>query len=247
MKIYNHAWKSPKEEYESAAIRLALHRLLVEEATDISNEQMDAETAAYCREKHDQILNMLTSKSRSIRRNQSIMTIVPKVAKVAAFAILFCNLAVTLAFAGSSTVRAKVMTFFEHTYETHTSIGFMRTDETMEIPIDWKAPYYPTYIPDGFNMTDIWSSNRSVRAKFTNEGNDIIRIIIGDGEVVTNIDTENKMLKSVIVQGIEANLYYDDNQCYITWHEGDMSFVIYSTLSSNECLKIAQSMVLIDR
>lgn len=234
-------------EYEAAALKLALYYLLLEEALDARSEEMDPEIAAFCERSDKQIITALRKRENALRRKAAIRRIVPLAAKAAIYLVLIGNLAASIAFAGSATVRARVMKFFEQDYETHTTVGFVETGESLDIPADWTAPYYPAYIPEGFSLTNITSVEDKLRATFSDAQNNIIRFSICNDNTDIHINTEGKIKRNVRVQGIDETLYEGEYDRYLVWLNGELSYIIYTTLPSEECRLIADSMSLIDR
>ena len=234
-------------EYEAAALKLALYYLLLEEALDARSEEMDPEIATFCERSDKQIITALRKRENALRRKAAIRRIVPLAAKAAIYLVLIGNLAASIAFAGSATVRARVMKFFEQDYETHTTVGFVETGESLDIPADWTAPYYPAYIPEGFSLTEVVSFGSTFQAHYTDDAFNNIYLIISGTSSIANIDSEGMRKSTVIIHGTEGILFEGDDECILVWHNSDLLFTVQTTLPSTECRRIADSFLLIKR
>ena len=83
----------------------------------------------------------------------------------------------------------------------HTNVSLMNY-HMIDIPNDWLGMYYPTYIPDGYTVTEV--GELSALVDFYNE--DGIFIVFEEHTEDSNVslNSENAELKYVDINGKEA-------------------------------------------
>lgn len=95
------------------------------------------------------------------------------------------------------------------------------------------------YVPDGFELTNEFSSNNAYFKEYSND-NDYIVINKSTLNNELNFDTENYDYEKVNISNIEYIFYHNKNSQGVIWNNAQYIFSIDSNLSKEEILKIAE-------
>lgn len=110
--------------------------------------------------------------------------------------------------------------------------------------VNWTNAYIPTYIPDGYDVSDISFSESLKKLTFKNKQDENLYIIYTEHDASTTIaiDTEGaSLVKTVEINGRDGTLVVKDSLVTIAWNINDKLFFIQSQTSMDETIKIAES------
>ena len=165
---------------------------------------------------------------------------------IAAFLVLaghmgpILGIAAPFAIAYVEPIRVRVMQLLIDIKDDHTELLFIEdTDAEFYVPEGYREKYYPSYIPDGFELIDIgmWGDEATYRNKddaFINYGE-------YDADDEIDINTEGAALSHAVVNGADAFVAEQETYVIITWAFEDKYFVIIADTSLDEALKVARS------
>lgn len=175
-------------------------------------------------------------KSRIVQFRRSI----PRIIEVAACLILVMGIAAPFAIANVEAIRVKVMELLIDIQEDHTELSFVENDDkAFYIPASWSGAYYPSYIPDGFVMTEM--SEIYCDVTYINEDGAKIYFseYLQDDQV--DINSEDAALSYAAINGDNAFIIERDNFVIVAWASEDRFFVIEAETSKEEALVVAES------
>lgn len=178
---------------------------------------------------------------RRIERRKMMRKTLPKVGRVAAALLLCFYLSLSVAMAASPDVRVELMNFFMNIEPRYTSFGFEDTGTFVDVPAEWTGYYYPTYIPEGFEVYSVDSLGVSL------ERSDGVRLYFdemgtgGSG----NLDTENAELNYIHINGHSALLVEKEPWTTVLWNVDNRVLSIGYTGGREEAIKIAESVRMI--
>lgn len=137
--------------------------------------------------------------------------------------------------------RAEFLNLFVNPKENHAEIEFNSSQEASKIP-DWVS--LPQYIPKNFYETSAIYNKDNVLVDYTNtQNNNFISFTQDRSENITaHIDTEEMQeYKNVDINGIEGIYMFKEGYSTLTWQGSQCVFGIFSQLSEEEVIKIAES------
>ena len=137
--------------------------------------------------------------------------------------------------------RARFFNLFINQQGNHAEIEFSSSEEINNIP-EWVS--LPQYIPENFYETSAVYSEDNALVDYSNTQNDIFISFTQDRSqnLSTHIDTEETQeYKKITVNGNDGVYMFKDGYSTLTWQGGDSVFGIFSQLSEEEVLKIAES------
>lgn len=233
--------KTPEENYEEAALELALYRMLREERT-AQNEDESTETLRMSDESTPRILSLI---DRQMRKRSGISF--ARILKTAAIALLILNMALTIAAAASTAVRAKVIDFLTEINESYMSVGFSQSESSVAVPEDWAERYYPTFIPEGYTLKYSNAIEGFSEAEYAGAQGERLRIQICDSSAVSRINTENAEVSFETISGASATVLRQPyEEVNIVWAIGDRYFIV-SAIDYETALSTAESIKPIEK
>lgn len=174
-----------------------------------------------------------------------------KTALLKVVAILVVIFIVTTVFvANVEAIRIKVLNFMMDETEKYTSVDIKEEADVLErisraIPPDWEGQYAPTYIPEGFRITEAKNYNDTSSIVYLNDARQMILFQKWPRENVNlRIDTEGTDTTSININGFEGLLVEKDDIIRVMWYSDDVLFTISSQIDKNELIKIAESVQL---
>ena len=246
-----------QEEHLDMMIRLAFELEGAEEISDyldspdpaltLENEDLadQALLAAYAR------TDAQSRKNRRMQRLHRAGTIIPKLVNIAACIILLLAAATPVALANSATFRSKVLELlveFDHEKgEAYFSLVPNET-EAFNVPEGWHGSYFPSYIPDGFDIYDfdpffplasIELRDAASNQLFFDEYTEDTDMMIG---------TENTTISTVDINGFSAYLIEGPAADGVTWsvsitwqNDTNWFHVLSYGLPTEEAIAVARS------
>ncbi|MDO5377483.1 MAG: DUF4367 domain-containing protein [Clostridia bacterium] len=168
----------------------------------------------------------------------------PRALRTAAAACAALCIGLTTAFASSESFRVTVYTMFAQDYGEYTAISMKEAPEAaFDVPEEWGGDYYPSYIPEGFEMTDIQNAfDYMFWVEYRNADN--IRLGFDDDPISAqmNIDTENAHVYYTDIHGEQALVSVKPEHVIIVWSEDNRIFTVSIDGDDEEtALRVARS------
>ena len=239
--------KTPEENYEDAAMELALYRMLQRECDTVkerASKDEEAETIRMAEKSTQRMFDLIDRHTRKKYGERNFGRYGVRLLKIAALAILVLNLGLTVVTATSATVRAKVIEFLTEINTSYMGMGFRESGLDIEVPEDWEESYYPTFIPDGYVLRFSNTNGGISEAEYTNAQGDKLLIRICDITAGNRINTEGARISRTTVQGVNATVLQQPyEKVDVVWANGDRYFIVSSndyetTLSVAESIKL---------
>ena len=238
----------PLENYEKAAFQLALYEIALEEADlAVTEENTSDDLEKVALASMPRMLKTIEKYTRRASYVRFAKETLPKVGRAVAAFALFVLLGGSIAIASSKTVRASVIEFLIRTTPEYTAVGFYQTEDVIEIPENWGANYYPSYIPDGFTVGQVYARQETSEIVLENEEGDCLFILFGSLSTQSRVDSENSEVVHVTVNGLDSMLITKEDMHRLVGQLGDEYYCISGKLPASEIIRVAESMVLIKR
>jgi hypothetical protein len=160
--------------------------------------------------------------------------------RVAIF-ILIVFSSITILTISVEAFRVKVFNFFIDVNETHTEIRVEEDtkDNERNKPI-WKDYYFPSYLPENFEVTNTDIFNETRVAHFSDS---IHFITFSQAPKGTDfqIDTEGSVITEVEINGHKGILATKDSLNILFWSNDTSSFCLTTNLETEKMVKIAKN------
>lgn len=239
-------YKSLLENYEEAAFKLLVYEQAMEEADDIKPEDIPEDVARHADEAYPCMIKRIRSEMRNHSVRMFMKKQLPKITKSVAAFILVAYIGATIAIASSATVRRYVVEFLIERYETHSTASFAKNGKALDVPVDWTADYYLSYLPEGFSLRSVADSGDFVQADFIDNDESIIVFIVGDIRTTTCYNSEDGEIILTKVNDVDAEfMKHKSNTNFLIWSIGDTYFVLISKLPQETMIELAEGVVMI--
>lgn len=192
-------------------------------------------------------------KQEKKKRNQRFFSATraafPRILQVAASLVIALALATPIALAASAEFRAKVMELLIQIDADHGEVRFQfveNTSESFTVPELWIGEYFPSYIPDGFEVTQVIEP--FVLIEYQSGDQQKLSFSESTEEVSGNAGTDNATITEIDING--ATGYVIDGSTRngtvhavtITWAIDDRWFsVVTKNVETDEAIRIARS------
>lgn len=235
-----------QDEYLDSLIRLAYKNAEALEAQRLMEEDDNASDPVPADDK-DAVFQMFLDKMERLEgREQRKARVIPwkkalpRLVNIAACIVVILGIAAPFAIAYVEPIRVRVMQLLIDIKDDHTELSFVEdTDAEFYVPEGYMGRYYPTYIPEGFELTDV--SVLFYDTTYQNKAGAKIYYSECTEDDEIDINTEGAILSHATVNGAEAFVAEQETYVIITWALEDRYFVIIADTSLDEALKMARS------
>lgn len=166
--------------------------------------------------------------------------------KIAASVLLVLFGLAATSFVTVSAVRSGFLNFLLGEASDHTKVMLSDAAEGYDLahlPEGWDAIYIPTYLPEGFELTEVIMGKEFISATYeTQQGQYITLSQWNHPDVSMSLDNEHGSLEPNIINGHSALIRSDGKDTSIAWTENNYSFLVMSSLSSNDLLVTCESL-----
>lgn len=235
-----------QDEYLDSLIRLAYKNAEALEAQRLMEEDDSTSEPVPADDKEAVFQMFLEKMEGQEEKEQSPARIIPwkmvlpRLVNIAAGIVVILGLAAPFAIAYVEPIRIRVMQLLIEIKDDHTELSFVEdTDAEFYVPEGYLGRYYPTYIPDGFEL--IFVSDLFHDTTYQNKAGAYIYYSECTEDDEIDINTEGAALSHTVVNGAEAFVAEQDTYVILTWAFEDKYFVIIADTSLDEALKVARS------
>lgn len=234
-----------RAEYQKVLISKAMREIRDEEADSLlecsPGDQRYLEFLEANREKR---MEKMMRRLRWISLKKQFFTVVPRTMRFAVAALGILCIGLTTAFASSETFRVRVFSMFAEDHGQYTAIG-LREDEqkAFDVPNGWEGTYYPTYIPDGFEVINVENLSEQIfLISFENKNNEYLTFEEMTEDAESNIDTENAQVYYTEIHGNTALVSVKADLTIVSWNEQNRILsVVFDGEVEEDALKVAKS------
>ena len=235
-----------QDEYLDSLIRLAYKNAEALEAQRLMEEDDNASDPVPANDK-EAVFQMFLDKMEQLEGGKRPKArvipwkkVLTRLANIAACIVVLLGIAAPFAIAYVEPIRIRVMQLLIDIKDDHTELIFTEdTDAEFYVPEGYMGRYYPTYIPEGFELTDV--SVLFYDTTYQNKAGAKIYYSECTEDDEIDINTEGAILSHATVNGAEAFVAEQETYVIITWALEDRYFVIIADTSLDEALKMARS------
>ena len=234
-----------RAEYQKVLISKAMREIRDEEADSLlESSPEDQRYLEFLEANREKRMEKMMRRLRWISLKKQFFTVVPRTMRFAVAALGILCIGLTTAFASSETFRVRVFSIFAEDHGQYTAIG-LREDEqkAFDVPNGWEGMYYPSYIPDGFEVINVENLSEQIfLISFENKNNEYLTFEEMTEDAESNIDTENAQVYYTEIHGNTALVSVKTGVTIVTWNEQNRMFsVIIDGEAEKDALKVAKS------
>lgn len=236
-----------RAEYQKVLISKAMREIRDEEADSLlESSPEDQRYLEFLETSREKRMKKMMRRLRWISLKKQFFTVAPRTMRFAVAALGILCIGLTTAFASSETFRVRVFSMFAEDHGQYTAIG-LREDEqkTFDVPNGWEGMYYPTYIPDGFDVVNVENlSGQIFLISFENQNSEYLIFKEMTEDTESNIDTENAQVYYTEIHGNTAMVSVKEDVTVVAWNEKDRIFAVIVDGEVEEgALEVAKSVM----
>ena len=234
-----------RAEYQKVLISKAMREIRDEEADSLLEcSPEDQRYLEFLEANREKRMDKMMRRLRWISLKKQFFTVVPRTMRFAVAALGILCIGLTTAFASSETFRVRVFSMFAEDHGQYTAIG-LREDEqkAFDVPNGWEGMYYPTYIPDGFEVINVENLSEQIfLISFENKNNEYLTFEEMTEDAESNIDTENARVYYTEIHGNTALVSVKADLTIVSWNEQNRILsVVFDGEVEEDALKVAKS------
>lgn len=234
-----------RAEYQKVLISKAMREIRDEEADSLlESSPEDQRYLEFLETSREKRMKKMMRRLRWISLKKQFFTVVPRTMRFAVAALGILCIGLTTAFASSETFRVRVFSMFAEDHGQYTAIG-LREDEqkAFDVPNGWEGMYYPTYIPDGFEVINVENLSEQIfLISFENKNNEYLTFEEMTEDAESNIDTENARVYYTEIHGNTALVSAKADLTIVSWNEQNRILsVVFDGEVEEDALKVAKS------
>lgn len=234
-----------RAEYQKVLISKAMREIRDEEADSLlESSPEDQRYLEFLETSREKRVKKMMRRLRWISLKKQLFTVTPRTVRFAVAALGILCIGLTTAFASSETFRVRVFSMFAEDYGQYTAIG-LREDEqkAFDVPNGWEGMYYPTYIPDGFEVINVENLSEQIfLISFENKNNEYLTFEEMTEDAESNIDTENAQVYYTEIHGNTALVSVKADLTIVSWNEQNRILsVVFDGEVEEDALKVAKS------
>ena len=234
-----------RAEYQKVLISKAMREIRDEEADSLlESSPEDQRYLEFLEANREKRMEKMMRRLRWISLKKQFFTVVPRTMRFAVAALGILCIGLTTAFASSETFRVRVFSIFAEDHGQYTAIG-LREDEqkAFDVPNGWEGMYYPTYIPDGFEVINVENLSEQIfLISFENKNNEYLTFEEMTEDAESNIDTENAQVYYTEIHGNTALVSVKADLTIVSWNEQNRILsVVFDGEVEEDALKVAKS------
>lgn len=234
-----------RAEYQKVLISKAMREIRDEEADSLLEcSPEDQRYLEFLEANREKRMEKMMRRLRWISLKKQFFTVVPRTMRFAVAALGILCIGLTTAFASSETFRVRVFSMFAEDHGQYTAIG-LREDEqkAFDVPNGWEGMYYPTYIPDGFEVISVENLSEQIfLISFENKNNEYLTFEEMTEDAESNIDTENARVYYTEIHGNTALVSVKADLTIVSWNEQNRILsVVFDGEVEEDALKVAKS------
>ena len=234
-----------RAEYQKVLISKAMREIRDKEADSLlESSPEDQRYLEFLEANREKRMEKMMRRLRWISLKKQFFTVAPRTMRFAVAALGILCIGLTTAFASSETFRVRVFSMFAEDHGQYTAIG-LREDEqkAFDVPNGWEGMYYPTYIPDGFEVINVENLSEQIfLISFENKNNEYLTFEEMTEDAESNIDTENAQVYYTEIHGNTALVSVKADLTIVSWNEQNRVLsVVFDGEVEEDALKVAKS------
>ncbi len=242
-----------QQEYDHLMLRIAMcemqdedmNQILSDAAVSKEDARLEADFFSKTEPKAFELFHDSITKQHRVHM---VKRVLPKALRLASFVLLFLYISVTVAIAVSPAIRVRVMELFFREQEEYTEVEFRENPEkAFDVPADWTGDYFLAYIPDGFEMTYLFTDDYGSNDITYTKADQRISFTIYDETFISNVDTENADTQQILVNGSPATMVTKGHRIQIIWAQRTNYFILLTiNLDRDVTMQIAENILRIN-
>ncbi|MBR0598331.1 DUF4367 domain-containing protein [Sinanaerobacter chloroacetimidivorans] len=225
-----------------------IEKEFVEEFDSIEKEMADVKIPEELEQRLRSVIRDFEKKDHTRKRN----LLLKRTAKICACILLALVLVGTALVYNVDAIRLRIFDLLFHEEPEYIEITPIEVNsgESAEIPKDWNPLWYPEYLPEGYILNSTSEFGRTKTFVFTDESGKMIRldqISIRDNGTSIQVDNEAEESGDILIHDNQGHWWSRYGTTSLLWQQNGMVFTLSGELELNEIIKVAESIVYLER
>jgi hypothetical protein len=144
----------------------------------------------------------------------------------------------------SDAFRVRLLNLVVETKERFTAVSVDSDPPTMGItatPQEWQNEQYPTYIPEGYDFSEVREFGMIKMIEFMNADGKTIVFSRSSVDAEYQLNSEGGTVSDITINGNEGILIDNQGLVIVYWHDAQYSYVVHGEEDVDTMLKVAES------
>lgn len=227
--------------YEAAALEAAFAEMVKEECSELTAQEPSAEEAQTLDALEQRLPVQLARLDKMIDRHNRLaprQQVQQFLRAAAILAIVFLGFGTAVA--AHEPLRIRFLEYLTQSTNEYLAMGFKKSTQALAVPDDWQGSFFPSYLPDGFELAYYQSDARRSSAVF-NATDCSVTLNIYTASSMTRVNSEHAETRPIQIGNAEALLVSLDGLHTIIL-SGEANYVSISSTSQDAAIAFAESL-----
>ncbi len=227
------------EQLTAALLRKAFWHQAAEEAARILSEPLPQEVEAMCESSIPRVERKIRRETRGRARPGRSGRVLLRTAQAAAACIAILSLGTVAALAASDAARVQVLRYLVEIGDVSTELSMEPTGVTLDVPEGYEGKYFPSYIPEGFELAQVFDSAFQY---CTQDGGRFLTYQEFSPDARVSLDTEGAAISYMECFGTRVMIAEKNGNVTCNWAFDDGFYLLDLDGSRDETIRILKSL-----
>lgn len=226
-------------ELEGLKIRIAFAEIDEDELNEYERNPSSVSESDYSDAAQKKTLKLIEHKLNKRLRKQFVLKTLPRTLHIVTITLLLFFIGLTTAVATVRPVRLMILDFIARIEDNHSTISLSDDIDYTVVPSEWKGKYYPSYIPESFELSYVDDLLNLVC--YTANDDRIFQFSEYENTIYTNVDIDEAHAFDITINGNAGIAMTNLEGTTIAWSVNDSCLYQYFSGDLNEAKRIAES------
>lgn len=231
------------EELAALKIRIAFAEIDEDELAEFDRDLSSVSEGYYSDAAQKRTLKLIERKLNKRLRRQFVSKTLPHTLQIVTISLLLFFIGLTTAVATVRPVRLRILDFIAKIEENYSEISLFNDIDNAVVPSEWKGKYYPSYIPDSFELSHVDGLLDIVY--YTSASGQVLQFSEYEDNIYTNINIDKESSFDITINVSSGLAMSDGEGTKITWCIDNTYLYLYFSGNLDEAKRIAESVRLL--
>ncbi len=231
------------EELAVLKIRIAFAEIDEDELAGFDRDLSSVSEGGYSEAAQKRTLKLIERKLNKRLRRRFIAHTLPHTLHIVTAALLLFFIGLTTAVATVRPVRLRILDFIAKIEENYSEISFYNDIDNAVVPPEWKGKYYPSYIPESFEMSCLDTFYNIVY--YTSENDRVLEFSEFEDADYSSINIDEPDAFDITINDSSGIAVSNGEYTNITWYVDNTYLYLHFSGNLDEAKRIAESVKLL--
>ena len=231
------------EDLAALKIRIAFAEISEAELDDYDRELLSVSESDYSEAAQKRAIKLIEQKLNKRLRRQFVSKTLPHMLQIVTISLLLFFIGLTAAVATVHPVRLRILDFIAKIEENYSEISLFNDIDNAIVPSEWEGKYYPTYIPESFELAHVDGLLDIVY--YTSAGDRVLQFSEYEENIYTNVDIDKERSFDITINENSGLAMSNGEDTTITWCVDNTYLYLHFSGNLDEAKRIAESVRLL--